>query len=1124
MTEGHLTKAVSRVRRLLPYLALAALLALSVAFWRSYQDHSQERERRRFEKHVDATVAGITERLERYKMILQGGGGLFLTSEEVTRDEWRAYYEYRQVRTLYPGILGLGFATVVRPEDLARHIEQVRAEGFPDYTVRPAGEREVYTSIVFLEPFDAANQRAFGYDMFSEPVRRQAMARARDTGQVALSGRVTLVQNPDGDDLPGCLLYVPIYTRGMPLETVADRRAALRGYVYAPFRVGDLMHAIFPNPVNEIDFDLYDGAEASPSGLMYDSCVTAGAPRQPMFTARRTLNLYGHQWTLDFETMPALEAAVDRYTPWLILAGGVLISLLLFLLHRSLTGSADRAQLLAESMTSALWESEARYRVLNDTLPVGVSIIGPNMEIQASNAVKHRWFPYHGAAPCPPCYEVYSNPPRTEPCPGCPVVLTFQDGQSHVAEREAVTTMGQRTLLISTTPLFGPDGKVARVHEVVEDITERKQMERFEQQRTAILASIAQGTQSVGDTLLLIVKLIEDQNPDALASVLLLDDRGERLLLGAAPSLPDFYNQAVHGLRIGDGVGSCGTAAYTAQRVIVEDVLVHPYWVAFRDLAQQANLRACWSEPVLSGDGRVLGTFAIYKREPGPPSHAEIAQIDVAAKLVALALLHQQAVSDRIARQAAEAANREKSRFLANMSHEIRTPMNAILGFAQIIERDPHLDPAHATRIRSINRAGQHLLALINDILDMAKIEAGMTVLKPRAFCLHDLLDDLQIMFRSRAEAKGLQLLMERDTGVPSIVLADDAKLRQVLVNLIGNAVKFTQQGGVAVRVRAEPAAAEAVGRVRLIVEVEDSGPGIPAADRERIFGAFVQSEAGGNMGGTGLGLPISRRLVEMMGGSLTVQSEVGRGSCFRFDVVLELAEALPVETESEARRLVVGLAPGTGPWRVLVVDDVQDNRDLLRDLLQPVGFEIREARNGAEALAAFAEWSPHAVLMDMRMAGMDGYEATRRIKASEAGRNAPVIAVTASAFRESEAEIRQTGVSAYLRKPFRAAEIFEILGRCLDLRYVYADEPEKTREPAKASALTPESVAALPAELRRAMQEAVAEGDMALLAELLGQARTIDAAVAAGLHALAERYDYGKLDELLANGGSDHG
>ena len=379
--NGNPQKAYLPTRRLLPYLALAVLLALSVAGWRFYQDLSREAEQRRFEEHVDVVVTNITERLERYKMILQGGGGVFLASESVTRDEWRDYYEYRQVRTIYPGIQGIGFTTVVRPEDLARHIEQVRAEGFSDYTVRPAGKREEYAPVLFVEPLDAVNQRALGYDSLSEPVRRQAMERARDTGQGALSGRVMLVQNAQ----PSFLLYVPIYTRGMPVDTVADRRAAIQGYVFAVFHINDLINGIFTASIHEIDFRLYDGAEVSPSSLMYVSHSLADAPRQPMFTARRTLDLYGHQWTLDFETMPVFEAAVDRHTPGIILGAGVVISLLLFLLHNALTNTASSAYALAKIRR----ESEEKLNSTLDNLPDCVITINHQGIIQSVNkAVK----------------------------------------------------------------------------------------------------------------------------------------------------------------------------------------------------------------------------------------------------------------------------------------------------------------------------------------------------------------------------------------------------------------------------------------------------------------------------------------------------------------------------------------------------------------------------------------------------------------------------------------------------------------------------------------------------------------------------------------------------------------
>jgi len=335
------------------------------------------------------------------------------------------------------------------------------------------------------------------------------------------------------------------------------------------------------------------------------------------------------------------------------------------------------------------------------------------------------------------------------------------------------------------------------------------------------------------------------------------------------------------------------------------------------------------------------------------------------------------------ARKQADAANLAKSEFLANMSHELRTPLNAILGFAQILEHDPLLTLQQAGHVRTITRSGVHLLKLINDILDMSKIEAGRTTLYETAFCLNDLLDDLEMMFRSRADAKGLQLLMERSEGVPSYVTADEGKLRQILVNLMGNAVKLTDAGGVTVRVRADSVEGKTVEgneSMRLVVEVEDSGPGIPEKDVDRIFDAFQQSDSGVKAGGAGLGLAISRKFVEMMGGQLTVTSQVGKGSCFRFGVLVKSAEDVS-ELEQTVPRRVVGLAPGTGPFRILVVDDIPTNRALLQALLQPLGFEIVEASNGVEALEIFDQWSPHAVLMDMRMPVMDGYEATRRIK-----------------------------------------------------------------------------------------------------------------------------------------------
>ncbi|MDZ7760166.1 MAG: PAS domain S-box protein [Desulfovermiculus sp.] len=473
-----------------------------------------------------------------------------------------------------------------------------------------------------------------------------------------------------------------------------------------------------------------------------------------------------------------------------------------------------------------------------------------------------------------------------------------------------------------------------------------------------------------------------------------------------------------------------------------------------------------------------------------------------------------------LTQKAAEEASRAKSVFLANMSHEIRTPLNAVLGFAQILERDASLTPRQIGMLHTIARSGQHLLNLINDILDMSKIEAGRLELSPRDFSLYDLLDDLEMMFRSSTVAKQLSLSVERHSSVPHYVNADESKLRQILINLLGNAVKFTKTGGVAVRIRGETATGSSVGNanaVRLVVEVEDSGPGIAEEELDRIFEPFRQSEAGREAGGTGLGLALSQHLVKLMDGSLTVKSRVGKGSFFRFDVLVTPVEGAAQEKEQKAWQ-VVGLEPGAGPFRILIADDQKDNRDLLAALLAPLDFEIREAVNGQEALDVFEAWSPHAVLMDIVMPVMDGYEATRRIKATEQGRTTPVIAVTASVFGDAEKEVLARGVDGYVRKPFRTEEVFAVLGKCLGLRYVYAETAGQAPEQAGVQPLTREDLAALPESLRQAMCQAVDEGDMAGLNALIAQIEEKDAEAARKLRNLADQYDYETLSQILIN------
>ncbi|EDX84435.1 PAS fold family [Synechococcus sp. PCC 7335] len=430
------------------------------------------------------------------------------------------------------------------------------------------------------------------------------------------------------------------------------------------------------------------------------------------------------------------------------------------------------------------------------------------------------------------------------------------------------------------------------------------------------------------------------------------------------------------------------------------------------------------------------------------------------------------------ATKAAEAANQAKSEFLANMSHELRSPLNSILGFTHILrESNPNLEQAENLDI--IYRSGEHLLALINDVLDISKIESGRVELNNTQFDLYCLLDELQQMFSSAIDRKGLRFLMRRSPKLPRTVVSDHLKLRQILINLLSNALKFTAVGTITLSVHSQNQdgqnqhsqnqygqnqlnhACESLEKqdnpqttttkppsTLLTFSISDTGPGIAAADQAHLFEAFVQTQSGlDSPEGTGLGLAISHEYIQLLGGNLTVDSQLGEGATFAFSVPVAVGDhalSLPTTTKQPSRR-VIGLAPGQPDYRILVVDDVAVNRKLLSHLLMNVGFEVREAQNGEEAIARWESWQPHLILMDMRMPIMTGEEATRRIKTLEKTRINPyhqtrIVALTANAFTEDRTAAIACGCDDFISKPIRANEIFEKLSNQLDIRYQYTN------------------------------------------------------------------------------------
>jgi PAS domain S-box-containing protein len=484
---------------------------------------------------------------------------------------------------------------------------------------------------------------------------------------------------------------------------------------------------------------------------------------------------------------------------------------------------------------------------------------------------------------------------------------------------------------------------------------------------------------------------------------------------------------------------------------------------------------------------------------------------------------HLRAEKDRCARQVADQANKAKSAFLAHMSHEIRTPMNAVLGCAQILLGDRSFSSRQIELLQTIERAGGHLLSLFNDILDISKIEAGQVTLNETVFSLPDLLEEMKAIFRLAAENKGLRFFMDYSENSSRYILADNGKLRQILVNLLGNAIKFTEQGSVVLRAHTDilqHKTLEVPEKLHLLFEIEDTGPGIRQEDLGKIFIPFEQTAV--KSSGTGLGLPISNQLVQLMGGKLTVESKPGQGCRFRFHVQISSSEIDPQQEMMEPQGTIErGPRSGTTALRVLVVDDSDTNRIYLRSVLEMNHFEVIEAANGQEAINCFEQHIPDAVLMDVQMPLMDGLEATRRLKATDKGRLTPIIAITGNACEENQQQCLEAGMDSYLCKPFTTTELLGILGKHLGLGHdlQLGSRDRENTAPSRVPPLSANNFTMLPTEILTALQMTIEEGDIGRLRQLITRIQESDADTALGLQALADQYNYAKISDLLEQG-----
>jgi signal transduction histidine kinase/CheY-like chemotaxis protein len=477
--------------------------------------------------------------------------------------------------------------------------------------------------------------------------------------------------------------------------------------------------------------------------------------------------------------------------------------------------------------------------------------------------------------------------------------------------------------------------------------------------------------------------------------------------------------------------------------------------------------------------------------------------------------VHERTAELEIAKEKAEVANKAKSTFIANMSHELRSPLNAVIGFSQLMLRTNNLPTEQYEKAGIIHRSGEYLLNLINNVLDFSKIEAGKTTLNQKDFDLDQLLNDLEDLLHLRVVNAGLELIFDQGNNLPRYIYTDGVKLRQALLNLLGNAIKFTPKGEVILSINS--IFNEITKDYTLDFLVSDTGVGISPAELSKLFEAFAQTESGReSQEGTGLGLVISRQFVQLMGGDITVESELGKGTTFKFSISVQSGQEIS-NNENISRQKVLAIAPDQPTYKILTVDDKPINRKLLIQLLAPLGFEVKEASNGQEAIAIWEAWEPHLIWMDMRMPVMDGYEATKHIKSTTKGTATAIIALTASVLEEEKAIALFAECDDFIRKPFKESMIFDALSKHLGVKYIYQEEmTESEGNNFTEIPLTSEKLKVMSTEWAIRLSAAALEADTEQVMTLILEIPQTEASLAKSLTKLARKFQFEQIIDLI--------
>ncbi|MBI2779703.1 MAG: CHASE domain-containing protein [Gammaproteobacteria bacterium] len=931
---------------LIAWMVLLVCLLMTVWGWVVSRENALEQGRLYFDGQASQMTLAIKNRMQGYEQVLRGGVAYFSASKFVERGEWRQYVTGLDLARSFPGIQGVGFAKRITSQESDIHERSVRGEGFPYYSIKPEGQRPEYYPVIYLEPFAGRNLRAFGYDMYSESVRRAAMDQARDTGAAVISGKVTLVQETGQNKQAGFLMYLPLYANGLPKGTLAERRAAMLGFIYSPFRVNDLMQVILGREWPGIRLEVFDGRQIAPEARLYGESPEGQENYHPLFTQTVSIDVGGHPWTLRFFSDSAFDADVDQEEPWIILVGGVVLSILLATVIWMLSTYRVRALSLANRMTGELRKNEAVLRetttlqqAILDSADFAIISTDQRGVISTFNASAERMLGYAAQDLVGKCTPAILHDPdevvrRAQGLsaelgvniePGFDVfVAKARLGESDENQWSCIRKDGGRFKAnLSVTALRDSQGVITGFLGIAYDVTER-------------------------------MRILDDLN--RFKDV--LDNTLDMIFMFEPDSLRFVYVSR----------GAVESMGYT------RDELLTMTPCQIKPLMPESVFRGAIA-PLISGEKPSMQFETVHRHKDGHDFPVEIfLQLVKTGEGKGLFVAIVRDITER------KKIDLMKNEFVSTVSHELRTPLTSIRGSLGLLAGGVAGElPARAKPLIDIAyKNSERLVHLINDILDIEKIESGKMTFDIRPQALMPLIELALESNHAYGEQYGVRF--ELVAALPGVkVSMDSDRLMQVMSNLLSNAAKFSPPNG-----RVDINVERRGSMIR--VSVADQGAGIAPAFRDKIFQKFSQADTSDTRqkGGTGLGLSISKAIIERMGGQLAFDAQRETGATFYFDFP-EWREG-PAEGDNAD-----SLLP-----RVLVCEDDPDVAAFLDVMLKEGGFDVDVAHDAAHAKQMLGANSYAAMTLDIGLPDQNGVLLIRELRDQEATRTLPIIVVSA--------------------------------------------------------------------------------------------------------------------------------